>query len=63
MQKDKVLVNTKFLANMYNVTAETIRLWRNIGLPYYQYGPKTLRYDVDKVSEWMEQKYKKQEVD
>ena len=47
------LLKTIDLENIYNVSRESIRLWREKGMPAYYYGPKTIRYDFKQVDNWL----------
>lgn len=50
-------MNTKFLTTkeimeVFQVTENTVYRWRVQGMPVERIGPKTLRYDLDKVRAW-----------
>ena len=49
------LLKTKDVAEMFSVSAGTVRNFIKKGkLPYYKINPTTFRYDKDKVIEWVE---------
>lgn len=46
-------MTSKQVADCYNVHINTVYKWRTQGLPYYEMGEKTLRYDPEEVAKWI----------
>lgn len=62
---EKQLLTGKELAKKLKVTTESLRIWRNEGLPHTQLGERMFRYDYEDVIKWrtnkmLEKKNKKQ---
>ena len=39
-----------------NISRSTLYRWRKEGLPHERLGHKTIRYDMDKVMEWLRER-------
>lgn len=52
------LLRSKELAEVFGLTDNTLRIWRlqGEGPPYFKVGAKAVRYDQDKVREWLEER-------
>lgn len=50
------LITAKQLQEKLNVSRSTVYRWRKEGMPHKKIGHKTIRYDLDKVMEWLEDK-------
>jgi excisionase family DNA binding protein len=48
-------ITTEELAEKLKVTRQTISNWRKEGLPFLKLG-RAVRFDLDKVKEWIEKK-------
>ena len=53
MNSDNKLMKITDIAKAFDVTDRTVKNWLKQGLPRYQAG-KVLRFDLEKVKEWME---------
>lgn len=53
MNNNNTLMKVAEIAQTFDVSERTIMTWLKLGMPRYQVG-KTLRFDLDKVKEWME---------
>lgn len=51
-------LTTSELSEKIRVTNETIRLWRNKGLPHTQISKRVILYNLDEVVEWLEHRRK-----
>ena len=51
-------LTTSELSEKIRVTNETIRLWRNRGLPHTQISERVILYNLDEVVEWLEHRRK-----
>ena len=47
-------LTTSELSEKIRVTNETIRLWRNKGLPHTQISERVILYNLDEVVDWLE---------
>ncbi len=47
------MVSTKELAEMFNVTAQTIWRWRVRGMPHIKINSTLIRYNLDEVMDWI----------
>ena len=47
------LLTTEQLSEYLQVTNQTIKLWRNDGMPVHINSGRTLRYKLDDVIEWL----------
>jgi predicted DNA-binding transcriptional regulator AlpA len=52
----KRLLKSKELAEVFGLTDNTLRIWRlqGEGPPYFKIGGTAVRYDEQKVREWLE---------
>jgi excisionase family DNA binding protein len=48
------LLTTEELAQMLKVSTRTLIRWRKEGLPHIQVGYRTIRYDLNEVMKWIE---------
>lgn len=53
------MLTTKELVQVLNVSRMTIYRLREEGMPYIQAGYRTLRFDLEKVLEWLNEFKKK----
>lgn len=51
-------MTTKELTEILKVHENTIYLWAKEGMPRIKLSPKDVRYDLDKVMEWLEERNK-----
>jgi phage terminase Nu1 subunit (DNA packaging protein) len=51
------LLTTKEIADIFKVTVQTVWRWRVAGLPHIKINSQTIRYNLDDVIEWMEEKH------
>jgi predicted DNA-binding transcriptional regulator AlpA len=56
----KRLLTSTELAEVFGLTHQTLRTWRlnGTGPPYFKVGDKAVRYDQEKVREWLEDREK-----
>ena len=47
-------INASHLADIFEVSINTIHNWRREGMPYYRIG-RVIRFDYDEVSQWFAQ--------
>ena len=47
------LLTTEQLSHHLQVSSQTVKLWRNEGMPVYINSGSTLRYRLDDVIEWL----------
>ena len=53
MMETTKLLTTEQLSNYLQVTTQTVKLWRNEDMPVYIKSGRTLRYKLDDVIEWL----------
>jgi phage terminase Nu1 subunit (DNA packaging protein) len=51
------LKTTKEIAELFKVTVQTVWRWRVQGLPHIKINSQTIRYNIDEVNEWIENKH------
>lgn len=49
----KILLTTEQLSKHLQVSPQTVKLWRNDGMPVYVNSGRTLRYKLDDVIIWL----------
>ena len=52
--KDTEYLKTSEVADIYRVTVETIREWRDRGMPHWRMSERVFRYDADEVKAWVD---------
>ena len=52
------LISTKELAEQIGVTEKTIYRYRKDGMPFKQISVRVIRYDLDEVMKWFEERGK-----
>ena len=49
------LLTIKEIESIFKVHRQTVYLWRKKGMPYVKLGPKSIRFNLDDVMEWMKE--------
>lgn len=44
---------TQNICDIYEVTSRTVANWRKNGMPHEKIGRNMVRYEIDKVSNWL----------
>ena len=52
----KNMKTTKELAELFNVSTQTIWRWRVQGLPHMKINSQNIRYDLEEVMSWLKGK-------
>lgn len=53
------LTNEKAVCDGLGVGRDKVREWREMGMPYYELGAHSIRYDFEEVTEWVKANFKR----